>query len=75
MLETACAMMIAGSLPPHFWVDAVLVSTYLINIQSLTACKAALLLNAFLVVLMSTQRFDCLVAFAMSFLSRENAPS
>src|SRR3954462_2663707 len=33
LLETARAMMIASSLPPHFWAEAVATSTYLINIQ------------------------------------------
>jgi hypothetical protein len=31
--ETSCAFMIASSIPPHFWVDAVSTATYLINIQ------------------------------------------
>jgi transposase InsO family protein len=33
LLETTCAMMIASSLPPHFWAEAVATSAYLINIQ------------------------------------------
>ena len=33
LLETARAMMIVASLPPHFWAEAVSTSTYLINIQ------------------------------------------
>ena len=33
ILETTRAMMIASSLPPHFWAEAVATSTYLINIQ------------------------------------------
>ena len=32
LLETTRAMMIAASLPPHFWAEAVSASTYLINI-------------------------------------------
>jgi hypothetical protein len=32
LLETACTLMIASSVPPHFWVDAVSTVTYLINI-------------------------------------------
>jgi hypothetical protein len=35
LLETARAMMIAASLPPHFWAEAISTSTYLINIQPL----------------------------------------
>ena len=37
LLETARAMMIAASLPPHFWAEAVAISTYLINLQPSTA--------------------------------------
>jgi hypothetical protein len=34
LLETARALMIAASLPPHFWAKAISTATYLINIQS-----------------------------------------
>jgi transposase InsO family protein len=33
LLETTRAMMIASSLPPHFWAEAVSTSFYLINIH------------------------------------------
>jgi hypothetical protein len=33
LLEIACALMIASSVPPHFWAKAVSTVTYLINIQ------------------------------------------
>jgi hypothetical protein len=33
ILETARALMIASSIPPHFWADAIFTVTYLINTQ------------------------------------------
>jgi transposase InsO family protein len=33
LLETTRAMMIAPSVPPHFWAEAIATSAYLINIQ------------------------------------------
>jgi hypothetical protein len=33
MLDTTRALMIAASLPPHFWTEDVSTSTYLINLQ------------------------------------------
>jgi transposase InsO family protein len=42
LLETTRAMMIAPSLPPHFWAEAVSTSVYLINIQPSAALQGGI---------------------------------
>jgi hypothetical protein len=43
MLEMARALMIAASLPPHFWDEAVSTSAYLINLQPSSALHGGMM--------------------------------
>jgi hypothetical protein len=56
MLEMAHALMIAASLPPHFWAEAISNSAYLINLQPSAALHGGIPL-------------ECLFAHSPNFLA------
>jgi hypothetical protein len=42
VLEIACALRIASSIQPHFWVETISTATYLINIQPSSALQGGI---------------------------------
>ncbi|KAK1692460.1 hypothetical protein QYE76_009157 [Lolium multiflorum] len=77
LLETARAMMIDASLPPHFWAEAeaVSISTYLINLQPSTALQGGIPLERLTGRAPNYSTLRLFVVFAMFFLLHANAPS
>ena len=76
LLDTACVLMIATSLPPHFW------KVRLTPLPHISAtfnhpllCRVAFLSSVFFIVLQIIQRSICLIVFAMFFLPPVNAPN
>ena len=55
LLEVARALMIVTSLAPHFWVEVVSTSTYVLNIHPSFALQGDIPLELFFAVLLTTQ--------------------
>ncbi|WVZ66075.1 LOW QUALITY PROTEIN: hypothetical protein U9M48_015349 [Paspalum notatum var. saurae] len=73
LLETARALMLASSVPPHFWAEAVSTATYLINIQPSSALRGGIH-RRLCGKAPDYSIFGFLVVFAMCFLHLVNAP-
>jgi hypothetical protein len=65
LLEIACALMLAFSVPPQFWVEDVFIATYLTNIQPSSALLEGFLLSVFVARCLIIKTFVCLAVFAM----------
>jgi hypothetical protein len=59
--------MIASSVSPHFWVEVVSTTTYLINIHTSSLFRVVFLLNVFVVRSLITLAFIFLAMCAMCF--------
>jgi hypothetical protein len=68
-------MMIASSLPQHFWAEAVSTSVYLINIQPSAALQGGIPLERLSGRSPDYSMLRLLVAFAMFSLPLANAPN
>jgi transposase InsO family protein len=74
LFEMARALMIAASLSPHFWAEAVSTATYLVNIQPSAALQGGIPLERLSGCASDYSAFG-LFAFAMFFLPLMNAPN
>jgi hypothetical protein len=75
LLETTRALMIASSVSPHFWAQAIFTVTYLINIQPSSTLQVVFLLSVFVARRPITPAFIFFVVCAMCFLHLVSALS
>ena len=75
LLDTARALMLASSVPPHFWAEAVSTATYLINIQPSSALRGVIPIERLCGKAPDYSDLRLFVVFAMCFLHLMSAPN